>query len=755
MPFPFSFPPLSRRFSKGVLTGLLILLFGAAAWARFRLPLAPISDPDIWCYFNPALSKLLGGAFQHTYGQCFLYPGLIWVILAAAGDFRWITAVQHFLGLGTGVLLLVAWRQARSFLPRPRVPSFVYDLMGLAMAGMFLLSPSPVGFEHTLRPESVFPFFVILNVCLNLAFIRRRFHVPGAGGDGRTVAAGAGAVFVCVMAWLLKPSFSVMLLLANLPVICSLFLPGASWRAKTALALAPTLAAGGLLVLPEWHFRRGDRDAHSFLALSLFTVHANLIRDQMKEDLARHRAAPYDPAWLADVRDHLTAEIRQSAAAGHYLSLGFNPDYLKEERSFIGWLVKRLDGDRERTAFFCDDWYERAWHGRPSAMLQKIASQLGVFYRFGPSPVYRKSNRYDLKREYVRSAIIFNPNDQPFDGGRPPPGSNLEKVTRYPPSREYLAQAARWARESIAVTAPGWVRSTAAFLAITYFPLCMGALALGAAASVSRAIRRWGGPAIGVLLLLYAYNFGVTLALSIGHSMSIGRYSTYQLAFTVLAQGIGLWLAAEIGLVFAAWLAARARPLLAAEIKPLPLPPVDGEVFLFNADGADAEELQRAYRSAPADLIVFAPLPPGPLLRGPRLLSSRLRRELERRPADGAGALAAGRGFAIRELPEKAAMAKSPIPGRWARMRQLLRWVCVYRPVRSFAAIGMACLLLAAGLGFSAVHRRQHARHRYASRRAPAVAAVGLAALALGALPAGCIMENRRRRWREEFLRRP
>ena len=85
---------------------------------------------------------------------------------------------------------------------------------------------------------------------------------------------------------------------------------------------------------------------------------------------------------------------------------------------------------------------------------------------------------------------------------------------------------------------------------------------------------------VGMLLLLYSYNFGTTLAISIGHSMDIGRYSMYQLAYTLLPQTVSLWLAMEAALALgAAWLA-RYRPVFAARPEPLPPPAPAAETML-------------------------------------------------------------------------------------------------------------------------------------------------------------------------------
>src|SRR5207249_7289152 len=92
-------PPLSRcgkpsRRSLAIPVGQLAywsavaVIFVWAAWLRFRLPLDPIADHGTWGYLSPALRKLTGAEFGHTYGRNFIYPGFIYLLLLGFGDFR-------------------------------------------------------------------------------------------------------------------------------------------------------------------------------------------------------------------------------------------------------------------------------------------------------------------------------------------------------------------------------------------------------------------------------------------------------------------------------------------------------------------------------------------------------------------------------------------------------------------------------------------------------------------------------------------
>src|ERR1043166_8815642 len=99
----------------------LAAIFSWAAWQRFALPLDPLADPDTWGYLSPALRKLTGAEFGHTYGRNFVYPGFVFLILRAFGEFRAITLLQHLLGLTAGGFLLLTWRQARVFVVNPRL----------------------------------------------------------------------------------------------------------------------------------------------------------------------------------------------------------------------------------------------------------------------------------------------------------------------------------------------------------------------------------------------------------------------------------------------------------------------------------------------------------------------------------------------------------------------------------------------------------------------------------------------------------
>ena len=90
-----------RRVFFWLTTAALVLILLWAAQARALWPRWPIADPDSWGYLHPALSKLLGGAFEHTNGRNFVYPGFLYLILRATADFGAIPFAQHALGLAS------------------------------------------------------------------------------------------------------------------------------------------------------------------------------------------------------------------------------------------------------------------------------------------------------------------------------------------------------------------------------------------------------------------------------------------------------------------------------------------------------------------------------------------------------------------------------------------------------------------------------------------------------------------------------
>ncbi len=293
----------------------LIVILGLAAGMRFRLPLVPGADPDTWGYLHPAVAKLTGAGFVHTAGRNFVYPGFVYCLLALTGDFRAIVIAQHLIGLTSGLLLWACWRQWRAWFENPRLPAPVEALLGLGLVGFFELSASVVQFEHSIRPEAIFPFFALLDLGLLLTFLRAWFIDRRLG---RAAVLAGGALFVAVGLDQLKPSFGLALGAAAAPVLAAALSP---WRQPprprcllAGAAGVAALAAGILFLWPEHRLSRGDPMSTLFLPETLLTIHADIIDAQIVED-ARHPAAtPYTSRWLDDAHAVLASGLH--AAAG-------------------------------------------------------------------------------------------------------------------------------------------------------------------------------------------------------------------------------------------------------------------------------------------------------------------------------------------------------------------------------------------------------------------------------------------------------
>jgi len=507
------------------------VLFAWAAWQRFGLPLDPIADPDVWGYLAPALRKLVGEEFGHTYGRNFVYPAFVFSLLRVFRDFRAIVIAQHLLGLLAVALFLVTWRRARVFVPDSRLSLAVHDGLGLLAATILLLAVEPIRAEMQLRPEGVCAFLVSLNLYFAIQFMACCFveKRPRA-----SVGHGIGTVFTAVLLASAKPSFGLIAILAVMPIAILFFRRG--WfREKIALGIGAILGAA-LLLVPEYFLGRDDELGPAFLPATLFVNHADLIRDQMADDIQRGAAVPYSREWLERVYAALRTEIAKSFTArpDHYWSLGFDPDYLMYNPDSIVTQLRREFGNNgpDPSAFY-RFYYWRIWQGRPLAVVRKIQTQMTVFYA-AMCPVYNREKSLPLANKYGDGAyaLRMEPNPELWMG--------------YAPAVEFVNRTESLARNAPIIPQPIPIRMTLSFFAGLYRPLLWIAIAVGVLVLFQQRYRSRLGWLTGLVLFLYSYNGAACLEVAIVNSLEVRRYLTVQMFFTTVAQFLALWLLCEM-----------------------------------------------------------------------------------------------------------------------------------------------------------------------------------------------------------------
>ncbi len=345
----------------------------------------------------------------------------------------------------------------------------------------------------------------------------------------------AGAVLVnSALLATLKTSFALTVWFSVVPVLLALCARRELWSRRAAVLGAGLLVATALF-LTESRLARSDPGAPSFLAESLFTIHANLIARQMDADVAHGECAPYACGWLGEVAASLHVELVKSwENSRQYESFGFDPDYLfYHSPGIAAWPERFFAGDHEQLLAFYRHYYWRTVRRQPGAMAHKVATQLGLFYRWSGNPSFGRRSTLDLDRFYAGSA------------------ENLTRATteeaRAPIFARYLAELPRLAKTKAVIPQSLLVRVAKWCLALLYLPVLLGTVLVSLGILLRRTWRKALWPLAGATLLVFGYNFGNTLGTSVLHSMHIERYSEAQYAFALLAVGMGILFLAETG----------------------------------------------------------------------------------------------------------------------------------------------------------------------------------------------------------------
>ena len=505
----------------------LAAIFGCATWRRFSLPLEPIADLDIWGYLSPALFKLTRGEFVHAHGRNFLYPGFLFLLLRAFGDFRAIVIAQHILGLVGGGFIVMAWQKIRSFTAFSKFGDRTHTVLGLGLAAVFFLAGEPIRAEMGIRPEGICAFLLALNLYFLTGFLAQRFVAREA-----PIVWGIGTGVTAVLLAAVKPSFFFLALVPLLPI--GIFLVTRNpLRQKVVIALGIAFSAA-LIAVPEHFLSRGDDRSQLFLPTNLFVVHADLIRDQLADDVATGANLPYPRERLDKIQKQLALEIEKSAVAegSHFPSLGFSPDYLMYTATSIAEQVaQEFNYDIPAITSFYNFCYWRTWQQRPGAMLKKIGRQFALFY--APiSPVYDR-------RKFIPLAIVYEISAHSFDRE-----SYREVLSAYPGTLDFIRRSASLGETAPPVQQARLIHKLVVFLARSYLTL-LGLTFVIAAACFRTDFRKTLGALAALTLLVFAYNAAACLEVAIMQVFDGPRYSTVQFCFTVFAEFLALRLVLE------------------------------------------------------------------------------------------------------------------------------------------------------------------------------------------------------------------
>jgi len=339
---------------------------------------------------------------------------------------------------------------------------------------------------------------------------------------------------------MLRPAFGFAAVFANLPVAAALFARDESWSVRVRLAVVPLALGAVALFLPEHRLAERDRSATVMMSAARVAIHADLVRAQIADDLARPEGPPrYERAWLQGFQARMDHSFAASAEpTRRWPALGFNPDYmLAIEPFWYGSFPSDRASDRA-VADFCNYYYFRTWEHRPVAMLTKIGRELGIFYHFDYRQLrLRKlaatADPYSQQEQVQLTAPPYYPRtarslDVP---------SLRERMDRSDAFRRYLATCQRPGRSK---TLPRVYQAKAVgvlnnLVHATYLPVLVLALTVALAIALRPAWRPRAGLAAATIPLLYAYNFGMCLTVAIVQTLGTARYVENQAVFTLFA----------------------------------------------------------------------------------------------------------------------------------------------------------------------------------------------------------------------------
>jgi hypothetical protein len=405
-PSSVSFISRERLLKLPVILGWigLVVLTACAAGQRFRIAPIAVSEWDSWGWLNPALSWVGGAGFREQFEREWLYGAFIALCLRLTGSFSGYIIVQQVLGLLAGGFMWLTWRRWVTLFPENLLFEIVSVVAGLFVVAVYLFSPIALALELSIRPEGIMAFVAFLQLYCITSYCKFRWHEPRPVASG---IFGALAILLAYSLFVLKPNWLLAAVATTLPVFLGVF-------GRTSLSLAARLLPPSLgvllilltLVLPEKIFFIRTAQTRLVLPMTLFTIHADVIHQDMRRQLSSAQIPEERRRFLLTFLPIFEREMDVARTlARYYPRLGFDPDYLMYRAGLFPFLESTCAMSRQEIANFCRTTFLSAIWNQPSAYARKVFTQLGYFFFPDDGTFFRKSIPLGKLYDYVLTTV--------------------------------------------------------------------------------------------------------------------------------------------------------------------------------------------------------------------------------------------------------------------------------------------------------------------------------------------------------------
>ncbi len=494
----------------------LIVIFIGAIWIRAALLPIPFFSKDSWEYLEPAMSQLATGTIQPTF-RGFFYPAILWCILKLWPNFIAIAVIQHAAGLLAGVLLVITWARMRIFLPTAPWTWYAYYLSGWMMLTVYTFSQASLVYEHSLRPEAIFPLITILCILISTEFSRRVIMQPSYAISFTGNILAFLLVVLAFAAYYLKPAWGLAACATMAPLVVA---PGLTthWVRRALPVILGFSVVFCIFEIPERLMHRTVSGNSLFLAQTIFSANGESIYKVLKKDLS-----PSPSNSQRSVANLLLPYFDQ-AIQQHPRPVPFGYSKLNPDDIMYGGATEALStfyhGNSHRTAAACLEYYWRAWLYDPLGMLRKITTQLFYFYCPWKSVTYAQGIDFQISDRLRISLELLQ--NHPYS---------------WSPYQEYQNQILAWLVRSPRLSIPEFIVALSTILNPLYMPIVLLA-AIGALWVIFSKNPLFLDLRISAFWCLYllSYNFAMSLTIAVIHMMTVDRYHFSQTIFSVLSQ---------------------------------------------------------------------------------------------------------------------------------------------------------------------------------------------------------------------------